>query len=93
MEEETERRFDDMCNLSLDIKYRAGEAGMKAGMEKGMEKGIEKGLEEGIEKGREEERTSLICLMILRGFSEETIIDLGFTQDDIKRAKEINEEQ
>ena len=89
MEEETERRFDDMCNLSLDIKYRAWEAGM----EKGREEGIEQGMEKGIEQGREEERTSLICLMILRGFREETIIDLGFTQDDIKRAKEINKEQ
>ena len=89
MEEETERRFDDMCNLSLDIKYRAWEAGM----EKGREEGIEQGMEKGIEQGREEERTSLICLMILRGFSEETIIDLGFTKDDIERAKKMDEEQ
>ncbi len=46
-------------------------------------------LREGRREGRREERVALIRLLLLRGDSEESIIELGFTENDIKKAKKI----
>ena len=96
MEEETERKLEDMCNLSLDIR-KAGEAiGEARGRQEGEIIGEVRGRQEGeiigevrgIQKGE----TAVIRLLLLRGDSEESIIALGFTQDDIERARDMDEE-
>lgn len=77
MFEETEGKVNEMCNLSLDIRYE----------------GIREGIREGRREGRREERNAIIRIMLNRGYSEETIYDLGFTQDDIARARQGSEEE
>ena len=49
MDDDTERRLGEMCNLS-DLLV---ENGIKRGFEKGIEQGIERGIEQGIEKGED----------------------------------------
>ena len=50
MDDDTERRLGEMCNLS-DLLV---EDGMKRGFEQGIEQGIERGIEQGIERGIEQ---------------------------------------
>ena len=99
MQEEIEERMSEMCNLSQDIKYEAlreGEAigikkGERRGIRKGERRGIKKGERRGIKKGRKEgkaeERISLIRVLLDQNYNEESIINLGFSKNEIKNAK------
>ena len=99
MQEEIEERMSEMCNLSQDIKYEAlreGEAigikkGERRGIRKGERRGIKKGERRGIKKGRKEgkaeERISLIRVLLDQNYNEESIINLGFSNYEIKNAK------
>ncbi len=100
MQEEIEGRLSEMCNLSQDIKFEALKEGRQLGRKEGRKEGEAIGEKRGRKegeilgeiRGRQEERISLIRVLLLRGDSEESIIDLGFTKDDIKRAKNIDED-
>lgn len=48
----------------------------------------ERGIEKGIEKGTEKERTRVIQKMIGKGYTKEDILDLDYTEDEYKKAKD-----
>ena len=48
----------------------------------------ERGIEKGIEKGTEKERTRVIQKMIEKGYTKEDILDLDYTEDEYKKAKD-----
>ena len=87
MQEEIEERMSEMCNLSQDIKYEALREGEAIGIKKGERRGIRKGERRGIKKGRKDERISIIRVLLDQNYSEESIINLGFSKNEIKNAK------
>ena len=104
MQEEIEERMSEMCNLSQDIKFegiREGKAiGIKIGETIGEERGRKegeaigeaRGREEGREEGKALERIALIRILLLRGDTEESIMELGFAKDEIDKAKHFDED-
>ena len=48
----------------------------------------ERGIEKGIEKGTEKERTRVIQKMIGKGYTKEDILDMDYTEDEYKKAKD-----
>lgn len=71
MTEELEGRISDMCNLSLNIR----------------EKGIQEGMKKGMEKGMKEERHNAIKRMLQNGFKKEQILSLGYTVSEYEAAE------
>ena len=63
------------------------EIGREEGIGIGREEGIVIGCEKGREEGREESREEIIIIMLSKGFSEETLLDLDFSASEIQAAK------
>lgn len=70
---ENGRKVSNMCEW-LDIIERENQA---------------KGLAEGIEKGRAKERVDAVQNLLKQGFSEEVILNLNYTKEELLRAQEL----
>ena len=57
-----------------------------------LRRGLEKGREEGMEKGMEKGRLSAVATILANGCSDADCIRLGFTAEEIARAKELGRE-
>ena len=75
-----------MCTILDYAEDKGRQEGLQEGLQKGLQEGLQKGLQEGLQKKSEE----VVVNALKAGFPIVSIVQLGFTEDDVKAVAHKN---